>query len=68
MDRVRNVDIREKLQQEVVLDMVKSRQENWKARLENMSMERTIKKISEGEMQDKTPRGKPRLRWTDNFK
>ena len=43
VDRVRNVDIREKLQ-EGVIDMVK-----WKARLENMSMERTTK-IFEGEM------------------
>ena len=68
LDRVRNVDIREKLQQEGVLDMVKSRQVKWKARLENMSMERTTKKIFDGEMQGKRPRGRPRLRWTDNFK
>ena len=62
LDRVRNVDIREKLQQEGVLDMVKSRQVKWKARLENMSMERTTKKIFDGEMQGKRPRGRPRLR------
>ena len=62
VDRVRNVDIREKLQ-EGVIDMVK-----WKARLKNMSMERTTKKIIEGKMQGKRPRGRPRLRWTDNFK
>ena len=43
LDRVRNVDIREKLQQERVLDMLKSRQEKWKARLENMSTERTTR-------------------------
>ena len=67
LDRVRNVDIREKLQQEGVLDM-KSRQVKWKARLENMSMERTTKKIFDGELQDKRPRGRPRLRWTDNYK
>ena len=67
LNRVRNVDIREKLQQEGVLDVVKSRQVKWKARLENMSMERTTKKIFEGEMQSKRPRGRPRLRWTDNF-
>ena len=30
LDRVRNVDVREKLRQEGVLDMVKSRQEKWK--------------------------------------
>ena len=53
---VRNVDIREKLQQEGVLDMVKSRQVKWKARLENMSMEKTTKKTFNGEMQGKTKR------------
>ena len=67
MDRVRNVDVREKLQQEGVLDM-KSRQVKWKARLENMSTERTTKKIFDVKIQGKRPRGKPRLRWTDNFK
>ena len=68
LDRVRNDNIREKLQQEGVLDVVKSRQEKCKARLENMSMERIVKEIFEGEMHSKTPRGRPRLRWTDNFK
>ena len=32
MDRVRNVDIRDRLKQEVLLDMVKKRQQNWKGR------------------------------------
>ena len=45
LDRVRNVDVREKLRQESVLDMVKSRQEKWKIRMEEMSLERTTKKI-----------------------
>ena len=30
LDRVRNVDIRERLNQEGVLDLVKRRQESWK--------------------------------------
>ena len=59
MNRLRNVDIRKKLQQEGVLGMVKSRQK-WKAKLEDMSMERTIK-MFEGEMQGNRPRGRPRL-------
>ena len=59
LDRLRNVDIRKKLQQEGVLDMVKSRQETWKARFEDMSMERTTEKNFEGAMQGKTPRGRP---------
>ena len=68
LDRVRNVDIREKLRQEGVLDMVKSRQERWRVRMEEMSGERTTRKIFDGEMGGKRPRGRPRLRWTDNFK
>ena len=68
LDRVRNEDVREKLQQEGVRDMVKSRQEKWKIRMEEMSLERTTKKIFVGEMEGKRPRGRPRLKWTDNFK
>ena len=48
LDRVWNVDVREKLRQEVVLDMVKSRQKKWKIRMEEMSLERTTKKIWRG--------------------
>ena len=66
--RVRNVDIREKLRQEGGLDMVKSRQEKWKIRMEEMSLERTTKKIFVAKMEGKRPRGRPRLKWTDNFK
>ena len=39
------MDVREKLQQESVLDMVKSRQEKWKIKVEEMSLERTTKKF-----------------------
>ena len=49
LDRVRNVDVREKLRQEGVLDMVKSRQEKWKIRMEEMSLERTTQKIFVGD-------------------
>ena len=68
LDTGRNVDVREKLRQEGVLDMVKSRQEKWKIRMEEMSLERTTKKIVVGEMEEKRSRGRPRLKWTDNFK
>ena len=68
LDRVRNVDIREKLCQVSVLDMVKTRQEKWKARIEEMSIERTTRKIFEGKTEGKRPRERPRMRWTDDFK
>ena len=39
------MDVREKLQQVSVLDMVKSRQEKGKIRVEETSLERTTKKV-----------------------
>ena len=68
LDRVRNADIRERLNQEGVTDLVKRRQVSWKSRLEEMSFEKTTKKVFVGEMEGKRPRGRPRLRWIDNFK
>ena len=68
LDRVRNADIRERLNQEGVLDLVKRRQESWKSRLEEMNFEKTMKKVFVGDMEGKRPRGRPRLRWIDNFK
>ena len=68
LDRVWNADIRERLNQEGVLDLVKRRQESWKGRLEEMSFEKTTKKVFVGEMEGKRPRGRPCLRWIDNFK
>ena len=68
LDSARNVDLKEKLWQEGVLDMLKSRQEKWKIRTEEMRLERITKKIFGGEMEGKRPRERPRLKWTDNFK
>ena len=66
LDRVKNV--RDKLRQEGVLNMVKSRQEKWMIRMEEMSLGRETKKIFVGEMEGKRPRGRSTLKWTDNFK
>ena len=40
LDCMRNDNIRERLRQESVLDVVKRRQERWRVFLENMSSER----------------------------
>ena len=60
MDRVRNVDLRGRLKQEGVLDTVKKRQQNWKQKVEKMSTNRVIKKIYNGEIPGRRPRGRPR--------
>ena len=44
LDRVRNVDIRGRLNQGV-LDLVKRRRESWKGRLEEMNIEKTTKNV-----------------------
>ena len=67
MDRVRNVDIRGRLKQEGVLDVVKKRQQNWKQKVEEMSNNRVTKKIYDGEIAGRHPRGRPRKRWRCNF-
>ena len=55
MDKVRNVDNRETLWQESMLDMVKTRREKWNIRMEKMSTERTNKKNFDSEMAEKIP-------------
>ena len=67
MDRVRNVNIRGRLKQEGVLDMVKKRQQNWKQKVEEISNNRVTKKIYDGEIPGKRQRERPRKRWTCNF-
>ena len=68
LDRVMNADIRERFNQGGGLDLVKRRQKSWKGRLEEMTIEKTTKKVFAGEMEGKRPRGRPHLRWIDNFK
>ena len=68
VDRVRNKDIRLRLGQEGILNVVKRSQEKWKKRLEEMNDDRTTNKVFKGELEGKRPRGRRRKRWIDNFK
>ena len=67
LDRVRNVDLRDRLKQEGVLDTVKKRQQSWKQRVEEMSTNRVTRKIYDEEIPGRRPRGRPRKRWRCNF-
>ena len=58
LDRMRNVRIRERIQ-ESVLSAVRRRQERWRFRLKEMSSERLTKKVFIGEMEGKSPIGRP---------
>ena len=67
LNRVMNVDVREKLRQEGVLDMMKNRQEKWKLRME-MSLEKLTTQIFVLGMEGKRLRRRSRLKRTNNFK
>ena len=45
MDEVRNVDLRDRLKQEGVLQLVKVRQQRWKQRLEEMNDRRITESL-----------------------
>ena len=68
MDRVRNDDIRQRLGQEDILDMIRRSQESWKGKLDDMNSNRTTEKVYAGVMEGRRPRGRPRMKWIDNFK
>ena len=43
------------------------RHKKWKGRLNEMNSDRVTKKVYVGEMEGRRPRGRPRMRWSDNF-
>ena len=67
MERIRSEHIRQHLGQESVLEVIRRRQENWKGKLNEMSSDRVTKKVYVGEIEGRRPRGRPRMRWSDNF-
>lgn len=50
LDKIRNVDLRNRLKQGGVLDMVKGRQHTWKQRLEKMDDSRITRSVYVGEV------------------
>ena len=68
VDRVRNVEIREELKQEGVLEKVKRSQVRWREALAEMGPERLVRRVYGAEMEGRRGRGRPRRKWNDNFK
>ena len=65
LDRVRNVEIREELKQEGVLERVQKRQVRWREALAEMGPERLVRRVYESEMEGRRGRGRPRKKWID---
>ena len=67
LDRVRNVDIRQRLRQEAVVEVARMKQSieggsRWHGR------GRLVKRVHSKEVIGRRPTGKPRKGWKDNFK
>ena len=60
-DRITNDEILQRWSQVGVLEKVKRRQEEWKERLEGIDNERCTKRVFEGVVDGKRPRGRPQL-------
>ena len=65
--RVKNEEIRQWLGQEDILHVMRRRQEKWKCKLDDMNSDRTTKKVNIGVMDWRRPRGRPMMRWIDNY-
>ena len=55
LERIRNMDLRGRLRQEGVLNLVNRQQQKWKQRLEEMSSARVMKIVYDGEVPGKRP-------------
>ena len=61
MDHIRNEEIRHRLQQRLIMDVVRERRERW--RVEVMEKpESLLERVIVGEIEGRRPRGRPRKR------
>ena len=67
LDEVRNVDIRQRLNQEAVVEVARKKQRAWKEKLDGMEGERFVRCVYSEEVTGRRPRGRPRKCWMDNF-
>ena len=68
MNQVRNEEIRKRLNQEAVVETMRRRQRTWKEKVEHMDEDRLARRVYEEGIPGKRCRGRPRKKWTDNFK
>ena len=66
IDHIRNEEIRHRLQQRSIIDVVRNRREGW--RLKVIKKPESLEgKANTAEMVGRQPRGQPRKRWGDTF-
>ncbi|KAJ4450624.1 hypothetical protein ANN_02052 [Periplaneta americana] len=62
-NRVRNINIRNELQQAPVVEQIGRKELNWFGHLVTMGDERKVKEVFESRVEDKRRRGRPRIEW-----
>ena len=66
MDHIRNEEIRHRLQQRWIVDViVRERRERWRVKVMEKP-ESLVEKVMVGEIEGRRPRGRPRKRWWGN--
>ena len=66
MDHIRNEEIRHRVQQRSIVDVVRERRESWRVKVMEKSG-RLAERVMAGEVEGRRPRGRPRKRWGDPF-
>jgi len=67
LDRQRNVDIRERLKVQSIVEEIQTYQKNWKEHVERMQDGRFPKLALKYQPVGKRSRGRPKKRWKDQF-
>ena len=66
IDHIRNEEIRHRLQQRSIVDVVRERRERWRVKVMEKP-ESLVERVMVGEIEGRRPRGRPRKRWGDAF-
>ncbi len=66
MDHIRNEEIRHRLQQRSIVDVVRERRERWRVKVTEKP-ESLVERVMVGEIKGRCPRGRPRKWWGDAF-
>ena len=66
MDHIRNEEIRHRLQQRSIVDVVRERRERWRVKV-TAKAENLVERVMVGEIEGRWPRGRPRKQWGDAF-
>ena len=65
-DRIRNEEMRHRLQQRSIVGVVRERRERWRVKVMEKP-EHLVERVMVGEIEGRQPRGRPRKPWGDSF-